>query len=765
MQGQPNSQESLVAMKKMLAVCCALIASLIAPSLCAEAPPPLPAALQPSAKNIARIAPPLATLLKHYKRDTNADAEIIARKTEITIDENYFSHSVSYVAIYINSDEAVRDYSQTSISFNSFYEDVQLEFANVRTPEGELDSIKPDATQIQSPSDENFYQDRKDLLFSLPNVRKGSVIEFQYRYTDTKKIVPNQWFDSFSMNWWEGRAAGQGVRSDAIAHTEFTISAPKTMKLFYNDLSRAGITFSRQEKNNQQILLWQGKNLPKVVLQDNMPRDDQRYTQLRASTIGSWQEMARWANQLSAPHAVSDANLDKLINDIRKKALTPDAKVKAVYQTIQEKVRYVFAHVGRGGYEPHNAFEVLTNGYGDCKDQTILAVTMLRKLGINASPALVVTRARGIPDMSITSISFDHMIVHIPAQQGLSELWMDTSGDKSLFPGFSIGLEGQPALIVDDASTAIVTIPTLAPAQHFVHLDLAFDKFEDKNIAATLKLKLGGEFEQRLRGLWQYSRERDKSFRELLGHIYPNAEVTQVSGNHADDLWKSFSVDGRYAFTKAWNGGQEPLTYAFNITQLLNMFSDLRTSDKPQDRVQPYELDPGFTLSTQLTFARPSANHVATVISQGRNIDNEFFSLTQTGRAAKEQYSVDINLTVKPNRITPQTYARFYEQVQQLLDGSDWNIVYNYNKNAAEIAALQAQAAKNNAAESYIALAKLHIKNGDYAQALTAATQAVNSEPQNAAAHYVLGLAQGYNNLLYESDKSFAKAEELGFNI
>jgi hypothetical protein len=29
----------------------------------------------------------------------------------------------------------------------------------------------------------------------------------------------------------------------------------------------------------------------------------------------------------------------------------------------------------------------------------------------------------------------------------------------------------------------------------------------------------------------------------------------------------------------------------------------------------------------------------------------------------------------------------------------------------------------------------------------------------------VLGLTQGYNNLLYESDKSFAKAEELGFKI
>ena len=90
-------------------------------------------------------------------------------------------------------------------------------------------------------------------------------------------------------------ASVQIYDSDAIANTEFTITAPKNIKLFYNDLSRAGITYSRQEKNNQQILTWKGKNLPKVVLQDSMPRDEQRYTQLRASTMSSWQDVARWA--------------------------------------------------------------------------------------------------------------------------------------------------------------------------------------------------------------------------------------------------------------------------------------------------------------------------------------------------------------------------------------------------------------------------------------------------------------------------------------
>jgi Flp pilus assembly protein TadD len=93
------------------------------------------------------------------------------------------------------------------------------------------------------------------------------------------------------------------------------------------------------------------------------------------------------------------------------------------------------------------------------------------------------------------------------------------------------------------------------------------------------------------------------------------------------------------------------------------------------------------------------------------------------------------------------------------------DVVYRYDKNAADLAALKETATKSGKASSFIALAKLQIKNGAYNKALEAATQAIKSEPKNAEAYYVLGLAQGYTNLLYESEKSFAKAEELGFNL
>jgi hypothetical protein len=712
---------------------------------------------------IERIAPALNSLARNVKPEKMGEAQVILRKTQVHIDEQLMSHATSYVAVYINSDEAVRDYSQISVSFNSFYEDIALEFANVRTPDGKMDSIKADATQIQSPTDENFYHDRKELLFSLPNVRKGSIIEFQYRYTDTKKMVPDQWFDSFSFHWWEDRAAGQGSRADDILISELSITAPARIHLVSSDTSRYPITQKRTLKNDQQTIVWTGKNLAKIELQNAMPREHDYAPYLRISTTAQWHDVALWANNLISPHLVSDAKLDALIADIKKTALTPEQKTKAVYRAIQERVRYVFAHVGRGGYEPHDAAEVLKNGYGDCKDQSVLAVMLLRKLGIAADPALIITRGRGIPDMQIPGVSFDHMIVHIPAQNGLQEIWMDTTGETSLYPGFSVGIEAQPALVVNAKTEAISVLPALPASEHFAELELVFDKLDGRTAQASFTLTFGGLYEQRLRSMWQYSRERDKYFRELVGQIYNAAEVTELTASNADNMWQAFTINGRFTFDNVWGGKQEPINYTFSITQLTNLFADLRNLHKPENRKQPYVVDPGYNLRSRIVFTSPSAEHILQLKTQGENIDNAYYTLKQSGQEEKNHYVITQDLIVKNIKVDVNNYGDFYQKTNELLDSNDWAISYEYNKTAAEVLALQNKG--SNDVISLIELTKLHIKNGDYAKSLATAQQAVKTSPKKAEAYYVLGLAQGYNQLLPESDKSFKKAEALGYQL
>jgi Domain of Unknown Function with PDB structure (DUF3857)/Transglutaminase-like superfamily len=708
-----------------------------------------------------RLAPALSKLAKS-KIDAKSEAEVLLRKTRVELDEKGFSRSVSYVAVYINSDEAARDYSQISVSFNSFYEDIALDFANVRTSDGRIHSIQPDATQIQSPSDENFYHDQKELLFSLPNVRKGSVIEFQYSYTDIKKIMPQAWFDSFGFHWWEDRAAGQGSRADKVLLSELEIITPQETPLYFNNADQYGVKLKQSSKKNKIVYFWQVKNLAEVKLQEYMQRDHGYAAYVRVGTVKDWQPVALWAESLIAPHLKMDDKMNLLKDEINKTVKTPEEKVKAVYSLMQDKIRYVFAHVGRGGYEPHDAAEVLKNGYGDCKDQTVFAVTMLRALGVEANPALIATRSRGVPDMTIPAVTFDHMIVHIPKQAGLSELWMDTTGDASLYPGFSVAIEDQPALVVSKSTQSIRVLPALPPKEHNVDFKLEFDKVSGKNAEARFDIYFSGMYEQRLRSMWQYTPDREKYFRDFLKNLYSSADIKELQAHNADSLWAGFHLSGKFLFSNVWGGGQEPIEYGFNITQLINMFADLRSLDKPENRKQPFVLSPGYSINSTIIFKRPDKNFLLQIKSQGQNSKNAYFNLQQSGVDMADRYQVQQELILNPVSLSVTEYRDYYQQIQQLLDTQDWNISYSYNTNQAALAAVKSSG--KSEMDQQMAIVRLHLKNGEYVEALKIAEEIVIKSPNSGEAHYLLGLAQGYNNLLEASDKSFHKAEYLGYD-
>lgn len=711
----------------------------------------------------ARLAPDLNKLAKKINKKEVAEAQVLLRKTHIRVDEQGLGKVVSYVAVHINSDEAARDYSQISISFNSFYEDIHLDFANVRTSDGKTHSVQADATQIQSPVDENFYHDQKELLFSLPNVRKGSVIEFQYTYVETKKIMPGAWFDSFGFHWWEGRAAGQGARADKVLQSELDIVTPLDKPLYFNDASRYGVKFKQSEKNNLLTYSWHAENLPEVKLQEYMQRDHGYAAYVRAGTVKNWQPVAQWAESLIGPHIKMDARMNALVDEIRKNAKTPEEKVKAVYSAMQDKIRYVFAHVGRGGYEPHDAPDVLKNGYGDCKDQTVFAVTLLRALGVKANPALIATRSRGIPDMTIPAVTFDHMIVQVPKQNGLDEIWMDTTGDASLYPGFSVGIEDQPALIVNSSTDAIVTLPSLPSTEHSVDFTLEFTPGAEKNVVAKFAIRFTGMYEQRLRSMWQYTPDREKTFREFMKNMYPSAELIELKATNADSLWQGFQLEGKFLFTNVWESKQHSLDYGFNITQLTNIFADLRSLDKPENRKQRFVINPGYSIHSTILFNRPLDNFHLDVKTQGQNIENKFFTLQQSGQELKTGYQIQQQLVMNSLDLGVNEYSDYYQSIETLSGTPDWNISYVYDSSKTELAA--AKKTGKSALDQDLAVIRLYIKNGQYAESLKLAESRVTKSPASGEAWYLLGLAQGYNELLDESDKSFRKAESLGFSL
>jgi len=687
-----------------------------------------------------------------------AAAEILVKRTRIDLDERLQATSYAYTAIYVHSDEAVRDYSQISIGFNSFYEAVELEFARVKTPDGKVVSLAADAVQVQSPADENFYQDSRELTFSLPNLRPGATIEFQYTRREIKKIIPDGWFDSFWFNWWEERAANQGMRVDPVVSASLDIFAPAQIILNVKPSAALKADFWQKKQGTITQWHWQQNGLPEIMLQAGMPRSVNLFPMLQVTTVPNWNSVALWADNLFKPHLVTDASIISIAQSLQKNAKTPQDKAKNLFAYMQDKIRYVFAHVGRGGYEPHTTTDIVKNAYGDCKDQTILAVALARSMGLSAYPALVATRSQGLAQLDIPAVNFDHMIVYFPKQNGLDETWLDTTAESSLYPGFSTGIEGQSALIIKPDTQNLTLIPSRSAQQHRAQLSLHFKTPTQAEVRADFKLELAGVFEESLRATWLYAPEKQKALTDMLGNLYNAGELQNLTVINADNPFAPLQISGEFFFKNAWQGEGKPLTYGFGVSQLLSVFSDFMRMHKPAERKQAVENDPGYSLAAEVVFASPAGAYQPVIQSRGGNYQNAWFTLNQSSVEQKNTLVVKSHWVLHKNTVSLADYPKFYAAIQSVLESAVWQVTF-----VPQEASSSSTSGEGNKQAQILTSVQRLIDNGNFADALLEAQKATRKFPTSGEAYYLLGLAQGYLDKGEAAQQSFLKARELGF--
>src|SRR5262249_34597046 len=81
--------------------------------------------------------------------------------------------------------------------------------------------------------------------------------------------------------------------------------------------------------------------------------------------------------------------IQSLADEITRDAKTPDQQAYAIYEWVNKNIRYLSIVLDRGGWIPHDATQILANGYGDCKDYTTILNTLLRAKGIESYPVII----------------------------------------------------------------------------------------------------------------------------------------------------------------------------------------------------------------------------------------------------------------------------------------------------------------------------------------------------------------------------------------
>ena len=716
------------------------------------------------ALSVERLAPPLTAQINISASTSGAHTLYSLHRN--TLDKQGNWTRTRYVSVKINDLESARDYGRIRINYNDYYFETKLNFANILTKDGVIKPVAADAIRvIKTGSGQDFYEDRAEIAFSLPQVEPGSILEFQFTKTTKVRAIETIHSDAVSPYWFQKLVAGDGWRADPVANFSYQRSIPAKLKMVTKVYgNQPNLPIHTQDKH-QQVSSWNWKNIPKYEIEAYMPPAYKLLPSISSSSDTSWSKIDAWTWQKIAPKLHETQTIREIVASLNISADATDMeKIRAVYGYMQSNIRYVFAHLARGGYEPHSPDQVIHSKYGDCKDQTVLTITLLKSLGVKAYPLLVETPSAGFSDTALVRLIFDHMMVWIPANESHEEVWLDNTGDHTLFPGAAAEIQGQTALIVDGQGGKLIHVD-MAENKNFAQLDMVYRFGKKRNIVVSADITFKGIYEQKMRSWWKHDNKRETNLEKLVDSIFGNSGQYELTADvqNSENIHEPFRIAAKFIFKPAEND-QIPINLGVSAMQLIRVFGSFSSMQIPDTRRNRYVTNLSSHTRLTVKFETPEIYNAA-VIRSAENYEAPYLKLKQQIYKIDDSYHVEINLHQPRVDLSVAEYRTFYEDVLTISEHGAW--VVNFQKNTAKTTQAHIRTLEDSGGKEtlgyQVALAKRYIDTGEFEKALAPALRAVKIDTKNGEAWFVLGMARGFSGQIEKSQQAFDQAKSLGF--
>lgn len=453
----------------------------------------------------------------------------------------------------IISETGIQDGSEINVSFDPSYEQLNFHEITVWRDNKPQNRLKASAFKIIADEKDmsNFiYQGTYSAVCILPDIRKGDRIEYAYTLSGRNPVFNNKYCDYLYFQWFQ-----------TVAHqyTALIFSSARkiNMKLF-NDASKPVIT----QANGSIKYEWENFQLKPAFYNDNEPGwyDARAYAQI--SDYDNWNEVTNWALSINSPKTNIKGELAAEI--ARLKSISGDDKEKYfrnAVKTVQDEVRYMGIEIGPYSHRANDPQKVFAQRYGDCKDKSLLLVSMLRADGIDANMVLVNSDGGDIGQYTPAHNVFDHAVV--VAQLNNTPVWVDATmdyqggtGTNIYFPDYGKGL------ILKAGNTGLTTIPKpktgkITCAENFTVKDEKSPvKFE---VITTYTLDQADKIRDRLASAGMAETEKNylKYYSSTYNKIEPADSVvvrddeqknvlTTIEKYRINDFFKKDSVPGSY---------------------------------------------------------------------------------------------------------------------------------------------------------------------------------------------------------------------------
>lgn len=304
---------------------------------------------------------------------------------------------------------------------------------------------------------------------AVPGAKLGDVLRLAYSVTTSDQAMGD------NVQWQSGLIA----KPFPLQQGRVTVSWPESLPVTRRQLGKADIPAPTVKDG---FMTWTAK-LP-VAEPDPMPDDaPARFTLgsiMQVSTYADWTAVSRnhAGHYKTAGTIASGSDLAKRIEGIATASDDPLTRAALALRLVQDDISYLSNGMDGGNYIPQTPEETWTKRFGDCKAKSLLLLTMLRELGIEAEAVLIRTAGGdALPQLAPMPGDFNHVIVR--AVIGGTNYWLDgtTSG---------VRLDS-----IDEVPRFFYGLPLREEGADLMRLDTRMQSAPDRTVRLTLDHSAG----------------------------------------------------------------------------------------------------------------------------------------------------------------------------------------------------------------------------------------------------------------------------------
>jgi tetratricopeptide (TPR) repeat protein len=361
--------------------------------------------------------------------------------------------------VRILADSGVKAMAVLTFTYTASNQLVEVGYVRVIKPDGTV-VVTPDYNIQDMPADVTreapMYSDIHQKHVAVKGLGVGDTLESKVTLRTLKPEVPGQFWLEYSFE------------KNLIALDEqldLDLPADKSVTVTSDDLQPTVTT-----ANGRKLYHWASSNLARPD-PDAPPKSTKHWKpSVQATTFTSWEQVGAWYQSLQHDRLASTPAIQAKAAALTKGLTTDEDKIRAIFNDVALHTHYVGLDFGIGRYQPHEADDVLSNEYGDCKDKHTLLAAELKAAGIEAWPVLI-SSSRELDPAMPSPAQFDHVITLVPL--GGKMMWMDSTAEVAPIGVLMAVLRDKQALAIPGSKPAyLVRTPADLPSPRVIQIQV-----------------------------------------------------------------------------------------------------------------------------------------------------------------------------------------------------------------------------------------------------------------------------------------------------